>query len=287
MSRAVIPVAAALVLAVTSAISADTSAGSTDQPLALSTDQLSVGDLVVVGRPSSNSVCDFSDPVTITTSVPSDGPARWLGLTIDDQCRAVVSAKWNGEMSDGPAQVVDPLMSLTRTESEPVIAQGSTAEPSESVETSEDGGVGTAASFCNRTSEQHVYMYGYAGHWDQLTHLQGRMKFCWDNTKAWVSSHWGGCWGSDPPGGWQWLVDGCWRTKLISGPAWRVQVHHRGDYHCSPPNSWPCDISDPNGYYHYLYSEIWGDGDGTSTCLWTWSGRIAGGVGQNIVQGCH
>jgi hypothetical protein len=83
------------------------------------------------------------------------------------------------------------------------------------------------------------------------------------------------------------MVDACVRTLYIPGPASIVAREGRGDYHCDPINIFPCNISNPDGYYHSLYDQENGSGNGSSSCVFWYTGVIVSGVSRQILQGCN
>lgn len=242
-----------------------------DHPSTVSGDAAEVGDVLAQGV-AADGGCWF-DEVRVMTTAAGDGTTRWLEAGADDQCRMVVTAKWQGELSEGPDRITELLLPLLLTESPPVPEEGS----------DDDGGV-SAAVAC-RTSEQMVFMYGFGGPSDKLTRKTGRLTFCYDGVTATSSGQSGSCQGSSPAY-WNWVVDACVLTSQNIGPNSLVWRNGRGDYHCSSPGTWPCNMSSPDGYYHSLYEEEDGHGDGTSHCLYGWSGNIVDGVNRNILQGC-
>ena len=60
----------------------------------------------------------------------------------------------------------------------------------------------------------------------------------------------------------------------------------RGDFHCSPDASFPCNLSDPDGYHHRLFARVAGYPSGHSGCTHSWDGHIVLGPEVEIVSGC-
>lgn len=139
-----------------------------------------------------------------------------------------------------------------------------------------------ALSAC-KTSSVHIYMYGYGGTWDQLTHKYANISFCYTGSTATLSSHGGSCSGSDH-GLWRWKVDGCYFTRVVWGQAAVVWREGRGDYHCDPTNVLPCSLG--GGYYHSLYDTVSGYASGSSSCISSYSGTILAGVNKEYLVGC-
>lgn len=139
-----------------------------------------------------------------------------------------------------------------------------------------------------KTSQQRVYTYGWGSPWfDVLTEQEGSITFSYNGTKATRSSYWTSFWGSDHSSlGWKWVVDSGTITSRNSGPSNIVWITSRGDYHCDPASSFPCSTSDPDGYYHSLYTDEDGHADGTSHCTFWKSGIVVFGPNRDILQGC-
>ncbi len=237
---------------------------------------LSEGDLAVSGRKVNGTQCQFEEFAVSTTPL-GDGSITWLGLRLDENCNLIVGAKWIGLLEDGPAEVVDPLFALLPNATEPARE----APISESNFTSL---VSYRQQTC-KTSNQYIYMYGLAGSGDKLTHKWGSLTFCYNGTTATISSHTGSCNGSQPFS-WTWVLDGCVTTFVVPGPAATVYRAGRGDYHCSPISQFPCNASNPDGYFHNLQDTEYGNSNGSSTCVYSYGGVIVLGVGRDILQGC-
>lgn len=246
-------------------------------PIEVNGDLLAVGDIVARAVRGEGGGCDFGT-VKVHTTAPGDGRTRWLAIRLDSQCRAVVTAKWEGSLTEGPSHVVEPLLRLLSAASLPI--------PQE-LEPSAMSGAGASSLLVagSKTSEQHVYMYGFGGPGDQLTHKYGRITFSYNGQSATITGAGGSCWGSEH-GSWRWVVDRCTTTDANWGPASNVWIHARGNYHCDPPANWPCNISNPDGYYHSLLDDLHGYADGRSQCFYSWSGVVVFGVGREILQGC-
>lgn len=246
--------------------------------IVLDRERLSVGDIVAQGKLNTNGSCDFGS-IQVTTPSIGDGTIRWLGIVLDTQCQIKVNAKWDGEFNAGPSDVIDPLYILMGKESEPVFE----TTKSYAIKHNEMSyGILTSGS---KTSEQHIWMYGYGGSWDALTHKSGKLTFSYNGSTATLTSESGSCWGSTPAS-WSWVVDACIRDFYAAGPGPTVGRGGRGDYHCSPTNQFPCNLSNPDGYYHSLYDTEYGYSNGTSSCTYTVSGNWVADISQEILQGC-
>lgn len=88
------------------------------------------------------------------------------------------------------------------------------------------------------------------------------------------------------PGTWDWVVDDCIRDVYEPGPASVVRRGGRGGYHCTPVGSIPCNISNPDGFYHNLYDTEYDYSDGSSQCYLGSGGNIVEGVDNQILQDC-
>lgn len=242
-------------------------------------EKLEVGDIVATGIKNKEGMCEFGT-VTVDTQALGDGQTQWLGINIDEQCRATVNSKWIGSLEQGPADVVGPLMEGMRNVSNEVAEDAAGKVNRQNAMRPAYGTTGT------KTSEQHVFMYGYGGQWDKLTHKYGKLTFTYNGQTATISSQSGTCQGSKPLPWYEWVVDGCWQGTINYGPSSSVWRQGEGDYHCDPAGVSPCNFSNPDGYYHSLYDYEAGYADGRSSCVASWDGNIAAGVGTEFLQGC-
>lgn len=199
---------------------------------------------------------------------------------LNTECQVVVNAKWEGALDAGPEDVIEQLHKLLTTQTSLVY------EETESSLANENGASTVLLTSGIKTSEQHVWMYGYGGTWDQLTHKKGKMTFSYNGSTATITSESGTCQGSSH-GSWSWVVDGCVRDVYEPGPASVVRRGGRGDYHCTPASSFPCNLSNPDGYYHSLYETEYGYSNGSSICYLGSGGNIVAGVTRQILQGCN
>lgn len=232
-------------------------------------DLAQVGAVAAPGRARADGECQFDSPVHVRTTAPGQGTTKWVVLRVDQQCQLVVQAKWTGALTQGPVTVVEPLQRLLPT-----------------LQSTQSTAPGVLSSG-TKTSQQYVYMYGGGGTADKLTSIEGRITFSWDGTNASISSGSESCGASDPPGGHRWVVDSCGLQYQDGGPRDVVWRTSRGSYHCDPPGIFPCNISEPDGYYHNLYASEDGHGDtGLSHCDFWAEGYIVLGPGRDIWQGC-
>lgn len=239
-------------------------------------DALEVGDVAVEGIPTGDGICEF-DGFLISTTADEEDTTQWLSMALDDECRFVVDARWAGELEDGPASIVEPLIALLPYQSEPV-----DETPSEGTEESAALSLVTC-----KQSRQYVYMYGWGGPIDKLTHKWGTLHFCYTGSSATINTHSGTCQGSQLLPTWSWTVVSCTTFGVVPGPASSVERTGRGTYRCTPINTAPCNISNPDGYNHTLTEKITGSGSGSSSCTYGFGGQIVFGVGRQILQGCN
>jgi hypothetical protein len=135
-------------------------------------DDLEMGEVIFTGNFDRDGNCKI-DTFKIQTTAPGNSDNQsWLGIMLDAvQCRALVNARWEGAIENGPSEVIDPLLSLQTLD-----------------------------------SEQLVFMYGYGGTGDKLTRKTGKITFCYDGTNATITSQSGTCQGSNLGMGWIWLM---------------------------------------------------------------------------------
>jgi hypothetical protein len=245
-------------------------------------DGLRVGDVVARGARVAEGVCDMG-AVEVRTTAPGNGQTQWLAFQVDGQCRAVVAARWQGRLEDGPASVVGPLQELMDTESSRVPVR---VEEQAGRQSLRGARFSRLAQSGTKTSEQHVYMYGYGGIADKLTNLRSSITFTYNGSSATITNEGGWCAGSQPFNWYAWVVDNCW-GRVSRGPASSVWFEHHGEYHCNPASTAPCSASNPDGYYHSLISTITGNANGSSTCTIGSTGTIVDGIGRYTVQGCN
>lgn len=244
-------------------------------------EDVNVGDIVGQGIRNTDGDCGFGVIEMASTTI-NDGNTRWLGILLNAECQVVVNAKWEGVLDAGPKDVIEQLRKLLVAQTSLVYEE--TELPLANINV--NGTPNILLTSGTKTSEQHVWMYGYGGSWDQLTHKNGKMTFSYTGSTATIISESGTCQGSSP-GTWSWVVDGCVRDVYEPGPAAVVRRGGRGDYHCSPASSFPCNLSNPDGYYHSLYETEYGYSNGSSVCYLGSGGNIVAGVTNQILQGCN
>lgn len=116
------------------------------------------------------------------------GVWRWIGIKVEPQrCRAVVMAKWEGELSQGPVFIRRAIQETGERDGVKVEAEGPKSAP---------GAAQDTLGWTYKTSEQRVFTYGYGGTRDKLTQLQHRLRFRYDGTRVMAISRWGQCWAS-------------------------------------------------------------------------------------------
>lgn len=214
----------------------------------------------------------------MSTNVGPNEPPEWLALSIDAGCRMTVTERWRGAFADGPASTIDPLSDLLRQ-------SGIEVPPAAEKDAMPQDDSALLAS-TSKTSEHLVYMFGYGWTVDRLTNT-GRITFCWNGSVAWKTTQGGGCAGSNIGLGWWWSVDACSYVSNVNGPAYTVTREVRGNYHCNPVSAWPCNIGNPDGYYHWLRDRETGRYDGFSGCGFAFGDNVVVGVGDSVVQGCY
>lgn len=124
-------------------------------------------------------------------------PPKWWSVTIDENCRLVVSGKWEGALEDGPG-----LSTQSWPSHDDLNLQDLTYYQDLADSLSTDGNP------CKVT--WHIaHMHGYPGPWDHLTHVEGAINFCYNGTAAVIDSHAGDCWGNNY---------GLWQRQYESQP---------------------------------------------------------------------
>lgn len=246
-------------------------------------DEVNVGDVLAKGTVGEDGQCqvgdllkDFGMTTTVPTDAPSDSPTKWWSVTVDESCQLVVNGKWEGALEDGPSFITEAQSSFQMGQNGPEI-QAPNYRRGESDRLS--------ANLSCKTSTHQAHMYGFGGSWDHLTNVEGNIYWCWDGSDAVIQSESGGCWGNSFMT-WQWVVDSCPSPILDWGPTSTVRRLKWGDFHCSPSNQFPCNISNPDGYYHRLNNEITGGANGTASCIAWAQGDYVAGVTKTMVQGC-
>lgn len=242
-------------------------------------EQVGIGDIIVSGRMDQNGNCELP-PFTVTTYPPEDynpNEYKWLSLEINDDCELIVVAEWTGTFEDGPALIIEPLQWIIDN-SKPIIVP--IELPDRNVNAIQNLELPT------KTSQQLVYTYGYGGTADKLTKLTTNVTFTWDGSVVYVNHRGGTCQGGSFMS-WSWVVDSCYQLTYVPGPGPYIIYDAGGNYHCAPTGQWPCNASNPDGYYHSLFSYIEATKNGSSLCQFGASGAYVFGPKRNILQGCN
>ncbi len=259
-------------------VGAESAVGNAKNSREINTDEYNVGDVVAEGIHVTENTCDLGT-LSVHTKAPGNGKTQWVAIKVNPKCQVVVNAKWHGSLKDGPQDVTKPILSVMSNETSSISESPQLGLMSSNVPV-------LAATASSKTSEQHIYMYGFGGPIDKLTHKYGKLTFSYDGQSATISSQSGSCSGSKPFWWYEWKVDSCTTNSVNNGPAYMVYRIGQGSYHCDPANTSPCSLSDPDGYYHSLTDQETGYADGTSRCTYTRSGNIVFGTGEEFLQGC-
>ncbi len=242
--------------------------------------EIVIKDVVAYGSKDQNGNCVF-EPFSLENTPPTETTeetdSSWAGFAIDESCRMKLEARWVGQVEDGPAEFLEPLLQiLSKAEilSVDVVNSGENPE-SENPE------------LPSKTSQQWVYSYGGGGQLlDKLTELTTAINYSYNGTQVWITSRGGTCKGSILPT-WSWVIDACYQIAYGGGPASSVFYDAGGNYHCTPVTQIPCNWSQPDGYWHSLYSYLDAFANGTSQCTFGSSGQVVLGPKSKILQGCQ
>jgi hypothetical protein len=139
-----------------------------------------------------------------------------------------------------------------------------------------------------KTVKQHFFTYGFGGAaFDKLTHIWSSMTYCYNGFDVWGTSTTGSACGGTNEVSWAWVNDLCiYSSQSLIESTSSVWSTVRGDFHCSPDASFPCNLSDPDGYHHRLFARVAGYISGHSGCTNWWDGHIVLGPEMEIVSGC-
>ncbi|HKB28214.1 MAG TPA: hypothetical protein VKC59_04255 [Candidatus Limnocylindrales bacterium] len=195
---------------------------------------------------------------------------RWVILRVSSDCVVTVASTWIGSLSEGPSALTGPIVADLGD-----IAPASGAE------------VVSIATSC-KTVKQHFFTYGFGGAaFDKLTHVWSSLTYCYTGFEVWGTSTAGSaCAGTNEPS-WTWMNDLCiYSSQSLGESDSSVWSTVRGDFHCSPDASFPCNLSDPDGYHHRLFARVAGYPSGHSGCTHSWDGHIVLGPEVEIVSGC-
>ena len=150
------------------------------------------------------------------------------------------------------------------------------------------GGFSALSTSCG-TSRQVAYTFGGGGPaFDKLTEVDNDVDFCWDGSTVWITGISGGCTAVqfDPPAH-EWLIDACVSHSSNLGPTTGFAFHTgRGDFHCGPVSQFPCNLSNPDGYYHSLYNQASATKTGALSCTYWATGEPVNGPSALIYTGC-
>jgi hypothetical protein len=188
-------------------------------------------------------------------------------ISLDDTCKAVIAARWIGELQDSPIALSNAL-STTAASMQPPISVESWA--------TEVLVAGPTAS--STTNEQTIITYDEAAPHAELTRHTERLTYAYDGQNAQISALGAYCHASTLPLEYNWTADKCTVTERNDGPASIITASTSGSYHCASP----CELANPVA----LNSTIEGNSSGLSTCTLSLSGQIVKASKQYIVQGC-
>ena len=238
---------------------------------------LSSGNIIANGRKVENG-CQF-DPMDMTLIKTEEGTGEWIIYSVDDMCNIIVDARWSGTIQDAPEPFRE-MLSEEELQGKRLIAQEDDKN-SKFINTSF-----TSSSTCE-THQNTVRTYGYGGVADKLTELTGWIVACRNSSGSFVSgSNNGSCWAATWTPTWNWTIDGCVKYGFEL-QSWTVAGQQRGDYHCTPPNNSPCNLSNPDGYYHSLYLSQRVYSSGNASCTRSASGNYVQGPWGYNLQGCY
>lgn len=274
---------ASLVVSIAPAASSETPPDPNAPPTEVSVDQKQVGAVLERGELSANGqACTFEGDRIFSTE--KTGEEHWQVFEITDDCELVLAQRWIGTIADAPPgleEVVERIIEAESNSEEPSQERAPKLKTAGFV----FGGEFLAAETCQE-HKQKLYTNGYGGPTDQLTKLYSGAGICTNGSTAEIEWHSRSCYATNPPGSWTWVVDSCTTTSIKYGPASYVYKTDLGAFHCSPPGSFPCNLSSPDGYYHTMYARIRAWGSGTVTCDWWWGGQTVLGPYRQILLGC-
>lgn len=231
---------------------------------------VAVGDVLKTGRRTRAGCLDLD--ITLVTTKP-DRLGRWSIVSVSEDCKMTLLAKWSGDLTDGPKDVINTM------------SPEAWDDPSSSFHFS-GGGVTAPAAIC-KTNKQRVYTYGGGGpSLDKLTRIDHTVETCANGNTAWIPSLSGTCVATTLPL-WRWVNDFCGTRFQNLGPTTGSAYHSmQGAFYCAPTNQPPCNISNPDGYFHDLISNVLVNPNGSITCSYTASGQWVFGPNRQILQGC-
>jgi hypothetical protein len=231
------------------------------------TSELRVTQIVARGVRNGENACDFAGSTPTTQNVGS-----WLAMSISSDCVVTITESWNGSLNEGPprfASVDDEFAA----EENPALESVASLR---------------AATTC-KTAKQLFFTYGFGGAaLDKLTKVWTSLTYCYNDSYVWGSSTAGSACGGTNPGGWNWVVDQCViSSQSLSQSQTSVWNELRGNFHCNLPTTFPCHLSNPDGYFHRLWARVTAYDGGASTCTNHWDGFVVLGPEMQILSGCQ
>lgn len=258
-------------------VSSDNANATTKGPQEIRVDKLASGDRIAIGKKVEGG-CQF-EPMDLTIE-----KGQWVAYVADEACNLILDSRWSGTIKNAPEHL-KKFVDKAEPEGFEVVAQGVSSQ-NNSAEQGSQGNVMAATVTC-QTHSNVVLTYGGGGLADELTKLTGWIEACKDGAGSFVSGSYGGtCWAATWPPSWDWVIDSC--TKYgFELQSWTVAGQERGDYHCGPTNVFPCNVSNPDGYYHSLYLSQRAYSGGSAYCTRSASGSYVFGPWGYNIQGCY
>ncbi|MBX3015396.1 MAG: hypothetical protein KF832_28005 [Caldilineaceae bacterium] len=244
-------------------------------------DAISVGDVLDVdgiaisADDNNQDQCLFPQNITIRTAAPIDNVTKWASILFNDDCNAIITSKWKDNSTNN--------QTIFSTGQDNIVIK---IQPTSADELWSDEIVAASPNISFETNEQYIITYGYPGAYDELTRHTERMTYTYDGKKAQISALGAYCNAATWPPGYDWVTDRCTIIGKNTGPSSIVSGSTSSSYHCDSPQAFPCNISNPDGYYHTLNSTIQGNNNGLSTCTFSMSGQIVRGPNRYLIQGC-
>jgi len=223
--------------------------------------------------------CRFN-PMDLTLVKTNEKGGEWIIYSVDDACNLVVDARWFGAIQDAP-EAFREMITKEELDGKWYVAQRG-----------EHHQIGMIIDDINlslncETHKNTIRTYGYGGVVDKLTELTGWIVACRKGSGGFISgSSNGSCWAATWPPTWDWVIDSCVKYGFEL-QSWTVAGQQRGDYHCTPPSNFPCNLSNPEGYYHSLYLSQRVYASGTAYCTRSIGGNYVQGPWGYNLQGCY
>lgn len=249
------------------------------KPRQIILNNLATGEKIASGRKVEGG-CQF-DRMDMMLVKTEKGKGEWIIYSVDDMCNLIVDARWSGTIQDAPK----PFREIVSREAPE--GKWYTAQEADKSSKSMSSNKSIALSSTCETHKNTVRTYGYGGVVDKLTELTGWIVACRNSNGSFVSgSNNGICWAETWTPGWNWTIDGCAKYGFEL-QSWTVAGQQRGDFHCTPSSNFPCNLSNPDGYYHSLYLSQRVYYSGRAYCTYSASGNyVLGPWGYNL-QGCY